>query len=160
MYGRKFIGLAGALAALLLGSGAFVGQALAVESAAEAKPAEQAAAGDHSAPRPKSPIKIATIDFKDGEGGKGKLTLAGTALPGTPLYLYFDEEPFAKVMADGEGKWSIEGDLELDDSPHTFRAEQYDEKTKLLTGRAMVSIGRAPKNATPPAQSPVQQSTP
>jgi hypothetical protein len=160
MYGRKFIVWAGALAALLLGSGVWVGQALAVESAAEAKPADQAEAGEQSAPKPKSPIKIATIDFQDGEGGPGKLKLAGTALPGTPLYLYFDDAPFAKVVADSEGNWSVEGELELDDTPHSFRAEQYDEKTKLLMGRAMVSIGRAPKGATPPAQSPGQPSTP
>jgi hypothetical protein len=162
MNSRKVVVWAAALAAILMGSGVWAGQALAVEAATEAKPApaESAEGSDQAAPKPKSPIRISTIDFQDGEGGKGKLKLAGTAIPGTPLYLFFDEQPFAKVVADGEGKWGVEGDLQLDDAPHTFRAEQYDEKTKLLAGRAMISIGRAPKGATPPAQSPGQQSTP
>ena len=154
MNSRKLIVWAAALAAILLGSGAWLGTALAAETAAAPKPAAESAEGsEQGAPRPKSPIKIVTIDFQDGEGGKGKLKLAGTALPGTPLYLFFDDSPFAKVVADGEGKWGVEGDLELDDAPHTFRAEQYDEKTKLLAGRAMISIGRAPKDA-PGAQTP------
>jgi hypothetical protein len=154
MNGRKFIVWAAALAAILLGSGAWLGMALAAETAAEAEPtAESAEGSEQAAPRPKSPIKISTIDFQDGEGGKGKLKLAGTALPGTPVYLFFDDSPFAKVVADAEGKWGVEGDLELDDAPHTFRAEQYDEKTKLLAGRAMISIGRAPKGA-PSGQTP------
>ena len=154
MNGRKFIVWAAALAAILLGSGVGIGRALAAETAAEAKPAAESAEGsEQAAPRPKSPIKITTIDFQDGEGGKGKLKLAGTALPGTPLYLFFDDAPFAKVVADAEGKWGVEGDLELDDAPHTFRAEQYDENTKLLAGRAMISIGRAPKGA-PSGQAP------
>ncbi len=160
MPGRKFIVWMGALAALLLGSGAWVGQAVAMDSAAEAKPAEQAEAGEQqTAPRPKSPIKISTIDFQDGEAGsKGKLKLAGIALPGAPLFIFFDESPYARVVADGEGKWSVEGDLELDDAPHTIRAEQYDKETKLLAGRAMVSIGRA--KGVPPAQTPGQQNAP
>ena len=154
MNGRKFIVWAAALAAILLGSGVGIGRALAAETAAEAKPAAESVEGsEQAAPRPKWPIKITTIDFQDGEGGKGKLKLAGTALPGTPLYLFFDDAPFAKVVADAEGKWGVEGDLELDDAPHTFRAEQYDEKTKLLAGRAMISIGRAPKGA-PSGQAP------
>jgi hypothetical protein len=158
---RKFIVWAATFAAILLGSGVGIGRALAAETANEAKPAaESGEASEQVAPRPESPIRITTIDFQDGEAGKGKLKLAGTAIPGTPLYLFFDEQPFAKVVADGEGKWGVEGELELDDSPHTFRAEQYDQKTKLLAGRAMISIGRAPKGATPPAQSPGQQSTP
>lgn len=158
MHGRKFIVWAGALAALLLGSGALIGQAIAVESAAEAKPAGQTEAGEQAAPRPKSPIKISTVDFQDAEGGKGKLKLAGTAVPGTQVYLYFDEEPYARVAVDGEGKWSVEGDLALDDAPHTFRAEQYDATTKLLLGRAMVSIGRA--KANPAVQTPGQPPSP
>jgi hypothetical protein len=154
MRGRKFIVWAASLAAVLLGSGVGVGRALATETAAEAKPApaESTESSEQAAPRPKSPIKITTIDFQDGEGGKGKLKLAGTALPGTPLYLFFDDAPFAKVVADSEGKWGVEGELELDDAPHTFRAEQYDEETKLLAGRAMISIGRA--KAAPGAQTP------
>jgi hypothetical protein len=159
MNGRKFIVWATALAAMLAGFGVSVGRTLAAETATEAKPAAGSAEGSEQvAPRPKSPIRITTIDFQDGEGGKGKLNLAGTAIPGTPLYLFFDEQPFARVVADGEGKWGVEGDLELDDAPHTFRAEQYDEKTKMLAGRAMISIGRA--KGTPPAQAPGQQSTP
>jgi hypothetical protein len=81
----------------------------------------------------------------------GKLKLAGTAASGVELFLYFDEQPFARVMVDGDGRWGVEGELRLDDKPHTFRAEQYDPASRMLTGRAMVSIGRTPQAAPAPA---------
>src|SRR5262245_62088601 len=98
MQSRKLIVWAAAIAAIFAGSGLWLGLALAAETAAEAKPAS-AEASDQATPRPEAPIKITTIDFLDGENGKGKLKLAGIAQSGAPLYLFFDDEPFAKVVA-------------------------------------------------------------
>jgi hypothetical protein len=103
----------------------------------EAKAAEQPDTGDHS---PKSPIKVKTIDYQD---AAHKLKLAGTALPGSALYLFFDDAPLAKVDADSGGNWTLEQDMELGGGRHTLRAEQYDPATRMLAGRAMITIERA-----------------
>lgn len=102
--------------------------------------------------RPRSPIKIETIDYQDPTGGSGKpgkLKLAGTAKPGTMVYLFVDLDPYGRVIADDAGKWTLEGDLELDDQPHRVRAEQYDPETRMLAGRAMVTFSRNKTNAGP-----------
>ncbi|MGV1014259.1 MAG: hypothetical protein ACOYB4_04745 [Methyloceanibacter sp.] len=100
-------------------------------------------------PPPRSPIRIDTIDFQDAQSGPGKLKLTGTAAPGTTVYIFIDLDPYAKVLADGDGKWSLEGDLELTQDQHRLRAEQYDPVTRMLSGRAMITIGRNKVNAEP-----------
>jgi hypothetical protein len=126
------------LVAFGLGS-AFVG---AGNSAPEG--AMSAAEGsDTSSPPPRSPLRVSTIDFQDTADGSGKLTLAGVALPGSELFLFLDDEPFATVMPDGGGKWSYEGVLTLGDGRHTLRADQYDKANEMLAARAMVTIQRA-----------------
>jgi hypothetical protein len=99
--------------------------------------AKQPDTGDNS---PKSPIRVKTIDYQD---AAGKLKLAGTALPGSPLYLFFDDAPLAKVDADSAGNWTLEQEMALDGGRHILRAEQYDPTTRMLAGRAMVAIERA-----------------
>lgn len=100
--------------------------------------------GDAESQAPRSPIKVKTIDFEDAGEKAGKLTVAGTATPGSDLYLYFDDVPLAKIIPNGEGEWSLEQELELNGGRHTLRAEQYDPATRLLAGRAMITIERAP----------------
>ncbi|MBC8013935.1 MAG: hypothetical protein H7X74_07650 [Methyloceanibacter sp.] len=109
------------------------------------------AGGSETEPQPpRTPIRLSTIDYKDTGEGSGKLTLAGIALPGNDLYLFFDDQPFAKVVPDDGGKWSVEGEMKLDDGRHSLRAEQYDPATQMLAGRATISIGRAaPEQAAP-----------
>jgi hypothetical protein len=109
---------------------------------------DNSASEDHS---PKSPIRVNTIDYQEANGGT--LKLAGIAAPGSPLYLFFDNEPLAKVDADNSGNWSLEQPLKLDEAQHTLRAEQYDPTTQMLSGRAMITISRAPsadQGAVPP----------
>lgn len=98
---------------------------------------------DTSAPPPRSPLRVSTIDFQDTSDGSGKLTLAGVALPGSELFLFLDDEPIATVMTDASGKWSYEGAMTLDDGRHTLRADQYDKTKEMLAARAMVTIQRA-----------------
>jgi hypothetical protein len=102
------------------------------------EPADAGGTEDHA---PKSPIRVKTIDYED---AAGTLKLAGTAATGTPLYLYFDNEPLAKVDADDQGNWSLERKMDLGTGQHILRAEQYDPTTRMLSGRAMITIGRAP----------------
>ena len=52
------------------------------------------------------------------------------------MYIYFDEQPLAKVPADKDGNWSTEKELKLDDARHMVRAEQYDMATRMGSGRA------------------------
>jgi hypothetical protein len=79
------------------------------------------------------------------------LTLAGTAPPESPVYIYFDEEPLVKVLADKDGNWSAEKEVKLDDQRHMLRAEQYDATTRMVSGRATVMLARAPADAGTPA---------
>jgi hypothetical protein len=106
-------------------------------------PSDEAGGSGAEPQSPKSPIRVSTIDFQDAGDGSGKLTLAGIALPGNELYLFLDDEPFAKVLPDDGGKWSVESEMKLDTGRHTFRADQYDPNSDMLAARAMVSIERA-----------------
>jgi hypothetical protein len=111
---------------------------------------EQSQTGSHA---PKYPIRFKTVDYQD-SGDIGKLTLAGTAPPETPIYIFFDDQPLVKAMTDKDGNWSAEKDVEkLDENRHMLRAEQYDMTTRMVSGRAMVTLGRAPSDAgtTPPS---------
>jgi hypothetical protein len=112
---------------------------------------EQSQTGSHA---PKYPIRFKTVDYQDA-GDTGKLTLAGTAPPETPVYIYFDDQPLVKAMTDKDGNWSAEKDVEkLDENRHMLRAEQYDATTRMVSGRAMVTLGRAPSDAGTPAGTP------
>lgn len=111
--------------------------------------AEDASAGTE-APAPRSPLRVERFDYQDGGSGAGKVTIAGIAVPNSDLYLYFDDQPLARVMPDEGGKWSVESELKLEDGRHTLRAEQYDPVTRMLAARAMISIqrgGEAPAGA-------------
>ena len=45
-----------------------------------------------------------------------------------------------------------EKEVKLESGNHTIRADQYDETTRLLSGRAMVTIVRVPPGETPTDQ--------
>jgi len=110
---------------------------------------EQSQTGSHV---PKYPIRFKTVDYQD-SGDTGKLTLAGTAEPETPVYIYFDDQPLVKVTTDKDGNWSAEKEVgKLDQDRHMIRAEQYDMTTRMVSGRAMVTFGRAPADAGAPAE--------
>jgi hypothetical protein len=92
---------------------------------------------------PKSPLKLATIDYQDAGDNPGKLTVAGVALPGKELALFLDDKSFANLMPDESGNWSFEGEVKLGDGRHTLRADQYDTDTNMLAARAMVTFEQA-----------------
>ncbi len=110
-------------------------------------------------PSPKSPIRVKTVDYAKAEQGPGTLKLAGTAIAGNTVYVYVDDKPFAEIVAgDGNGAWSVEDKIDLNDSVHSVRVEQFDTETKVLAGRAMFSISLSPPSpedlAAPPAGRP------
>src|SRR5262245_63350648 len=108
------------------------------EGAAPAAQENEAASGP-----PKAPLRLNTVDFQDTAEGSGKLTVGGTAIPGSELFLFLDEEPLGRVMPDSGGKWSYESAMTLGDARHTLRADQYDQATKMLAARAILPIRRA-----------------
>lgn len=127
--------------ALVLG-GSPVTKAIAAED--EAAPAADVV-GDASSPSPKSPIRVKIVDYAKAEEGPGTLKLSGTAIAGSDVFVYVDDEPFAKVSAGAEdGQWGAEDKIALDDSVHSVRVEQFDKATDLLAGRAMFSISLSP----------------
>jgi hypothetical protein len=102
----------------------------------------------HHAP----PIRFTTVDYQDAGDAGGKVKLAGTAPPSTALYIFFDDNPFAKLDVDDQGKWSVEKVVKLENGNHTIRADEYDETTRMLAGRAMVTIARVPPGEAPKDQ--------
>jgi nucleoid-associated protein YgaU len=117
---------------------------------ASVEPTIQArAAGEQGSQQQTKPaITLSTVDYQDIGTEAGKLTVTGTADPGTQLSLYFDDEPVAKVTADRFGMWRIETDKNLGLGHHTFRAERYDQVTQKVAARATVTFERA--NPAPP----------
>jgi nucleoid-associated protein YgaU len=114
------------------------------------EPTIQARAAGERAPQQqtKPAIRLSTVDYQDIGTETGKLTVTGTADPGTQLSLYFDDVPVAKVTADRFGMWRIETDKKLGLGHHTFRAERYDQVTQKVAARATVTFERA--NPAPP----------
>ena len=150
----KYIGIMTILLALSASGfgSAFAGGAASVPEGGT--PAEAAS------PPPKSPIRLSTIDFQDTAEGAGKLTIAGVALPGSEVYLFLDDEPFATVMPDDGGKWGIESGMKLENGRHTLRADQYDQATDMLAARAIVTIQRSkPGAGEAPSESPAPKAT-
>jgi hypothetical protein len=93
---------------------------------------------------PRAPLRLSTIDYQEAAGGKrGKLTVAGVALPGRDLYLFLDDKPLSQTMPDDAGNWSVESEMELEVGRHTFRVDQYDATTQMLAARAMITFERA-----------------
>jgi hypothetical protein len=104
------------------------------------------------APRHEPPIRFTAVDYQDAGDAGGKVKLAGTAPAGTVLYIFFDDNPFAKLDVDDQGKWSVEKEVKLESGNHSIRADEYDETTRMLSGRAMVTIARVPPGETPKDQ--------
>jgi hypothetical protein len=153
MIGSKYLGIMAVVAAI--GATGICANSV---RAADDTPA----AGESESTVPRSPIRLSTVDYVDTDGGSGKLTIAGVALPGKELYLFLDDEPLAKAVPDDGGKWSIESAMKLGEGRHTIRADQYDAATDMLAARAMVSIERAkPGSGEAPAESsPPKAATP
>ncbi len=101
--------------------------------------------GDASSPSPKVPIRVKVVDYAKAEEGPGTLKMSGTAIAGSDVFIYVDENSFCRVAAAaGDGQWEIEDKIALDDRVHSVRVEQFDETTNLLSGRAMFSISLSP----------------
>jgi hypothetical protein len=121
-------------------------------------PADAGPGSDEHPHPPKSPLRLSTVDYQDTADGSGKLVLAGIALPGKDLYLFFDDEPLAQMHPDDAGNWSFEKEMKLDDGRHTFRADQYDDDSQMVAARATVQLERAKQppqeNNAAPAEPP------
>jgi hypothetical protein len=104
--------------------------------------------GEASSPSPKSPIRVKVVDYQKAEEGPGTLKLSGTAIAGSDVFIYFDDKPFAQVVAaEGDGAWAVEDKIEIDEAVHSVRVEQFDETTNMLSGRAQFSISLTPPTA-------------
>lgn len=153
MISRKFVAWTlGACLAQSLSHVAFTSGTLAEEPMADV-------VGEASSPSPKSPIRVKLVDYAKAEEGPGTLKLSGTAIAGSKVFVYVDDKPFAEIVAgDGEGAWSAEEKIDLDDGVHSVRVEQFDKETNVLAGRAMFSMSLSPPSpedlAAPPAGRP------
>lgn len=149
MIGRKLTAWA-AVFVLVLGVSHVAPAAAAEEDAPEAD-----VVGEASSPSPKSPIKVEVVDYQKAEEGPGVFKLSGTAIAGKEVYIYLDDKPLAQVMAgEGDGAWSAEEKVEIDDKVHVVRVEQLDETTNMMAARAQFRISLSPPSpadlAAPP----------
>ena len=119
------------------------------QSLVQPQSADDAAAAQP--PSPRSPLRVNSFDYEDAGDAPGRLKLAGIALPGNELFLYFDNQPFATVVPDDSGNWSVEGELKFEDGRHSLRAEQFDPETRMVAARAIISIERSkqPQDGAP-----------
>ncbi|ODR98490.1 hypothetical protein AUC68_08675 [Methyloceanibacter methanicus] len=111
--------------------------------------------GKASSPSHKAPIKVEVVDYKRGEDGPGTLKMSGKAIPGLDLHVFVDDRPFALVkMAEGEGTWSTEDQIQLSEDVHVVRIQQFDEKTQMPAATAMFRLKLTPPSpedlAAPP----------
>lgn len=150
MIGSKFIAWTfGACLALGVLHVGFAPGALAEEPTADV-------VGEASSPSPKSPIRVKTVDYAKAEEGPGTLKLSGTAIAGSTVYVYVDDKPFAEIVAgDSDGVWSVEDKIDLNDSVHSVRVEQFDKETNVLAGRSMFSMSLSPPSPEDLAAPPV-----
>lgn len=133
-------------------------------AAAEPKPEQQAEASpgietqpqpivpDENAPpreKPAPPVKINTLEYQDAGKDSGKISLSGVGDANVRVFLFFDDEPLAQTMIGSDGTWAIEIEKKLPEGEHTVRADTYDEKTGMVSGRASVRLGREPGAAAP-----------
>lgn len=101
--------------------------------------------GEASSPSPKVPIRVKIVDYAKAEEGPGTLKMSGTAIAGSDVFIYVDDNRFGQVAAAaGDGQWKIEDKIALGDGVHSVRVEQFDEVTNQLSGRTMFSISLSP----------------
>ncbi len=133
-------------------------------AAAEPKPEQQAEASpgietepqpivpDENAPpreKPAPPVKINTLEYQDTGKDSGKVSLSGVGDANVRVFLFFDDEPFGQTVIGSDGTWAVEIEKKLAEGEHTVRADTYDEKTGMVSGRASVRLGREPGAAAP-----------
>lgn len=109
---------------------------------------------DENAPppeRPKPPVKISKLDYRDTGADSGKISLSGVGDPNTRVLLFFDEQPLGEVVIGSDGTWALEVEKKLGDGEHTIRADTYDAKTGVVAGRASIRIGREAAAEAAPA---------
>jgi nucleoid-associated protein YgaU len=109
---------------------------------------------DENAPppaRPKPPVKISKLEYRDTGAEAGKISMSGVGDPNIRVLLFFDEQPLGEVVIGGDGTWALEVEKKLGDGEHTIRADTYDDKTGMVAGRASVRIGREAASAAPAA---------
>jgi nucleoid-associated protein YgaU len=121
------------------------GEAAGEQQAADANLASQPqpVVPDENAPREhaKPPVKINTVEYQD-KDDSGKISIAGVGQPNVEIFLFFDDQALGQVVVGEDGTWAYEIEKRLEDGEHTLRADTYDEKTKVVQGRASVRLGR------------------
>ena len=107
---------------------------------------------DENAPpreKPAPPVKINTLEYQDTGKDSGKISLSGVGDANVRVFLFFDDEPLGQTVIGSDGTWAVEIEKKLAEGEHTVRADTYDEKTGMVSGRASVRLGREPEAAAP-----------
>lgn len=93
-------------------------------------------------PRKEPPVVFKSVDYQDKDADSGTVTLSGKGDPGTRIALSLDDTPLGEVIIGDDGTWKFEAEKKVDVGEHNFRADQIDEKTGNVLGRASIGIVR------------------
>jgi hypothetical protein len=106
---------------------------------------------DENAPRERGtpPVKINSVEYQDKGEDSGTISLSGIGQPHVQVYLFFDNKPLGELNVGEDGTWTFEAEKRLDNAEHTIRADTYDEKTRVVQGRASVRLGRVQQAPAP-----------
>jgi nucleoid-associated protein YgaU len=56
----------------------------------------------------------------------GRVTISGQATPGAVIYVYLDDKPLGRAVADAEGRWEVVPDESVAPGLHSLRVDQVD----------------------------------
>jgi nucleoid-associated protein YgaU len=117
---------------------------------------------DESAPRDRGtpPVKINSVEYQDKGEDSGTISLSGIGQPNVQVYLFYDNEPLGEFSVGEDGTWTYEVEKRLDNAEHTLRADTYDEKTRVVQGRASVRLGREQQAPATAEQQPAPEAAP
>jgi nucleoid-associated protein YgaU len=106
---------------------------------------------DENAPRERGtpPVKINAVEYQDKGEDSGTISLSGIGQPNVQVYLFYDNKPLGEFSVGEDGTWTYEVEKRLDNAEHTIRADTYDEKTRVVQGRASVRLAREQQAPAP-----------
>jgi nucleoid-associated protein YgaU len=84
------------------------------------------------------PLTIDLVDYDD----EGRLSIGGRAESGSQVQLYLDNEFIGRATSDGDGKWRVIPEIQVDPGLYTLRADQVDASGKVLA-RIVIPFARA-----------------
>ena len=76
--------------------------------------------------RPKPPVKIGKLDYRDTTPDSGKISMSGVGVPNVHVFFFYDQQRLGDLVIGSDGTWTFEVEKKLGEGEHTIRAATYD----------------------------------